>query len=409
MTKKYLLIAILVSLVIFQSFDSINGAPGFTIKGSIKGNAGGKKVYLRLADDSKNNLDSTILKNGNFEFKGHVDYPKLYNIIIAKNDTPYRQGYPLFQPVIPVFVENSNIQIAAILDSIPLQDFNNNRGYNYKNVAIKGSKSQETYLDFLKGFQPLGDIASNLFMNDYINYLNPKKGEKKGPVSEGVRIATEIEQARANRETYVKKFIKNHSDDMVGLFVAKDRLSSYSVNEIDSILNYFSPNIVKTNAWQSLKKEADEVKKTAEGAQYADFSFKDEKGNPVKFSDYLGKGKYVLLDFWASWCGPCRADIPHLKEVYEMYHPEGFEIISVSMDEDKESWIKAINDEGLTWLQVSDLQAFDGDLSKLYNFNGIPTCILIDPNGNIVTRNMRGSWMDKRLIELYGNKFGDKY
>jgi hypothetical protein len=79
------------------------------------------------------------------------------------------------------------------------------------------------------------------------------------------------------------------------------------------------------------------------------------------------------------------------------------------MDDDKAKWLKAIKDEKMSWLQVSDLKAFKGNLSKLYNFNGIPTCVLIDPTGNIVTRNMRGSWMDKKLIDLYGNKFGDKF
>lgn len=379
----------------------------YNIQGSISGNIDGKMVYLKNSEDRKI-IDSTLAKDDRFEFKGQVDYPQLFNIVIAKNDTPARPGYPIYQPVIPVFVENSNIQINATLDSIPQEDYMYSGGYNYNHVKINGSASQEVYRDFLKGYQPLADERSNIFMNEYIKYLNPEKGEKKGPVSEGVAIVTKIDHAAEKRDSYVKKFIKDH-DDAVGIYVAKDKLSSFSVKEIDEIVAGFSPELINSKAGGSLKEKAEEVKKTAAGAKYADFSFNDEKGNPVKLSEHLGKGKYVLLEFWASWCGPCRADIPHLKEVYEMYHPAGFEVVSVSMDDDQSKWLQAINEEKMTWLQVSDLKAFEGDLSKLYNFNGIPTCLLIDPDGNIVTRNMRGSWMDKKLIELYGNKFGEQF
>lgn len=407
MKKTSLFIALFISLMAVQSCDSPKEATNFTINGSIKGNVDGKMVYLKNSEDRKI-IDSVVAKDGKFTFKGQMDYPQLYNITIAKNDTPARRGYPIYQPIIPVFVENSNIQITAILDSIPQEDYMYSGGYNYNNVDIKGSASQEEYRDFLKGFQPLADARSDLFMNEYIKYLNPDKGEKKGPVSKGVSIVTKIDQAADDRDAYVKKFIKDH-DDAVGLYVAKNKLSSFSIKEIDQIVAGFSSEIMNSKAGESLKEKATEVKKTASGAQYADFSFQDDKGNDVKLSDYLGKGKYVLLEFWASWCGPCRADIPHLKEVYSLYHPAGFDVISVSMDDDREKWLEAIKEEGMSWPQVSDLQAFKGDLSKLYNFNGIPTCLLIDPSGKIVTRNMRGSWMDKKLIELYGNKFGDKF
>jgi thiol-disulfide isomerase/thioredoxin len=402
-------VAICLIALAIQSCNSKSGPQNYDIKANISGNVDGKMVYLKSSEDRNNIIDSVIAKDGKFEFKGHIDYPQLYNIIIAKNDTPAKRGYPLYQPVIPVFVENSDIQINAVLDSIPLQDYRYYGGYNYGNVTIKGSSSNDTYLKFLKGYEPLAKKRSDIFMDEYIKYLNPEKGEEKGPVSEGISIVTKIDEAAAKRDEYVKEFIKENNNNIVALFVAKDKLSSFSVNDIDNILATFPPDMLNTEAGKRLKEKATEVKKTASGARYADFDFNDDKGNPVKLSDYLGKGKYVLVEFWASWCGPCRADIPHLKEVYELYHPAGFEVISVSMDDDKAKWLKAIKDEKMSWLQVSDLKAFKGNLSKLYNFSGIPTCVLIDPDGNIVTRNMRGSWMDKKLIELYGNKFGDKF
>ena len=152
-------------------------------------------------------------------------------------------------------------------------------------------------------------------------------------------------------------------------------MSAYTVDEINALWASFSPEIRNSAAGKDLQEAVAKTVKTAVGSQYADFAFEDKDGKPVKLSDHVGKGKYVLLEFWASWCGPCRADIPHLKEVYDLYHPAGFEVISISMDDSKDKWLQAVEEEKMKWLQVSDLKAFQGELSKLYNFNGIPTCV----------------------------------
>lgn len=372
----------------------------YSLTGHIEGAANGKKVYL--SDLQRNKLDSTVIEDHTFHFQGELEYPSLYMLTIQTSDTPGR----LDQPAIPVFLEHSTIDVSAVLDSIsPEMDYFYG-DYNYAAVDIKGSKGHETYADFLAGYLPLAKKRGDLFMDEYIAYLNPEEGQEKGPMEEGIAIVTRIDEATEKRDAYVKDFIRQHPEDPASLFIASDKLSAFSVAEIDLILNSLSDDLLNAPGGAALKDRAAEVKRTAQGAPYADFSFQDDQGNPVKLSDHLGKGKYVLLEFWASWCGPCRADIPHLKDVYERYHPEGFEVIGVSMDEDKEEWLKAIEEEQLPWLQVSDLKAFEGELSDLYNFKGIPTCVLIGPDGKIITRNMRGSWMDKKLIELYGNKFG---
>lgn len=389
--------------------DSQKVPDHFTLNGTITGNTTGKKVYLRLAENRKVNLDSTVIKDGRFVFTDTTLTPRLYEIVIKKSDTAADPHRPSYQPVIPVFVQNAVIDIAAELDSIPTEDhLYYGDPYSYENVSIKGSDVNDIYLEFVSGYNTLAKKRTEAFFK-YIDYLNPGEGKQKGPVSEGIALVTKIDESAATRDAYVKEFVKKNHDNVVGAYVAGQKLSAFSVNDIDSILGSLSPEVMATDAGKQLTKKAIEVKKTATGAPFADFAFNDNKGNPVKFSEYLGKGKYVLIDFWASWCGPCRADIPHLKDVYKLYHPAGFEVISVSMDDDKAKWLKAIDEEQMAWLQVSDLKAFSGQLSKLYNFNGIPTCVLVDPEGKIVTRNMRGSWMDKKLIELYGNKFGDKF
>jgi thiol-disulfide isomerase/thioredoxin len=390
----------------------------YTFKGKIDGAADGTKVFLKTVQQDMFTTvlspefiaDSTIIKDGKFEFSGKIPEAKLYLLVINSKKTPEKPDMPIFQPSIPVFLENSDIELEAVLDSIPLADRLFQAGnFSYKNITVSGSKSHELYLNYFDGVKLFDEKSSILFDKEYLPYLNPAKGTTKEPISKGVAIVTKIEDNQEKRRAYVSEFIKDNIHNMVGLAIAKQELSKYSVEELEKIESSITPEQKKTLTGKELITNISEAKTIAPGAPYIDLPFTDAAGNAVKISDYVGKGKYVMLEFWASWCHPCRADIPHLKEVYERYHPEGFEIISVSMDQDKQAWLKAVKEEKIPWLQVSDLQAFTGDLAKKYQIRGIPTCILLDPSGKIVTRNMRGSFMDKKLIDLYGNHFGKNF
>lgn len=379
------------------------GQTGFVISGSVTGATQGQKVYLRAEDNPGKIQDSTLVKNGTFEFKGSVAYPQFYTIVFGKK--PKQR----FGSAVPLFVENKKISISAPLDSNATElELNYMGGYPYEKVKVKGSATHELFVKYINGHEPLKKQNSTAF-DAYIQYLNPGKDKQKGPISEGIKLVEAIDAAKADQLRYVKNFIKEYHTNPVALYVAKKNIGSFTAGEIDEVLASLSPALKSSAGGKGLLEKAALVKRTAVGSKFVDFPFNDKDGNPVKLSDHVGKGKYTLLEFWASWCGPCRADIPHLKEAYELYHPAGFEVISISMDDDKTKWLKAIADEQMSWLQVSDLKAFAGDFSKIYNFNGIPTCVLVGPDGEIITRNMRGLWMDKKLIELYGNKFGAKF
>jgi len=381
---------------------------GYKIEGAIAGDANGKKVFL-YSDAGNKPVDSLVIENNKFTFKGEVEYPALYKIKIIKNPPPEPNARRMvYQPVIPFFIENAVISISANLDSIPDEYKSRVNSYTYKDIKIEGSALNGLYLTY-SAKKKVYDSKRSDIVDEYIRYLNPSQGETKGKISQGVEIVTRVDQAAAERDAFVKQFVKENNNNYIGLYSAYNALGSFSVSDIDELLATINPELLLSKPGVKFIERANEVKKTAVGSKFFDLDLVDHKGNSVKLSDYVGKGKYVLLEFWASWCGPCTADIPHLKEVYKLYNPEGFQIVSVSLDDNKEAWIKGIEEFKLEWTQVSDLKAFKGDVAKIYGIAGVPTCILTGPDGNIITRNMRGSWMDKKLIVLYGNKFGKEY
>lgn len=396
------IIPFLINIAFFTLTVNARGNNGFTITANIQGNVEGKKVYLFFNAEKLNPLDSAFIKNGTFVLKGHIIAPHLCNILIIENGERWA-----IHPAISLFVENSNIKISTDIDSIPKSDLLYERRYPYNKLKISGSKSHDLFLEYFNE----NDLLKKKYIeanHAYSNYLRTKTDNQPGTIHKGISAVNAIDEARNTRLQFVRQFIKNHPSDAVSLTVAQIDLDNFSSTGIDALSDELSPEIKKTEYGKEFLRSAEMAKKSAPGSKFVDITFQDTSGNKIKLSDLAGKGKYVLLELWASWCAPCIKDIPHLKDVYALYHPFGFEVIQISMDDDRKKWIKAINDQKMKWLQISDLNAFNGDFSKVYNFDSIPTCILIDPNGEIVTRNMRGSWMDKKLIELYGDKFADK-
>lgn len=142
---------------------------------------------------------------------------------------------------------------------------------------------------------------------------------------------------------------------------------------------------------------------TTDKKRVPDITLKDTSGRQVKLSDF--KGKIVLIDFWASWCEPCRAESPNLKTQYKLYKDKGFEIISVSLDTDKKNWLKAIADDGLTWLQVSDLKGYRSEAVQSYGIGGVPSFFLIGRDGKIIANtNIQGEPLNQRLAEMFKNQ-----
>ncbi|WP_316819635.1 TlpA disulfide reductase family protein [Pedobacter gandavensis] len=234
-----------------------------------------------------------------------------------------------------------------------------------------------------------GQINVNLDPEKY--YRN---SEVRGSVSNDLFTSYKKE-----KEVKIDEFIKKNPASLVSAYVLyRDFSYRLSPDEISQNLQLLDPKLHQTPYVAVLKDLVNVLNSVSIGKKALDFEGNTPDGKTIKLSDHFGK--YLLLDFWASWCGPCRRENPNLVKAYQKYHDKGFDIFAVSLDKSKEAWLKGIKDDQLTWTHVSDLAFWNSAAAKLYGVRAIPANVLIDPNGVIIARNLTGDDLDKKLEEL---------
>jgi peroxiredoxin len=206
---------------------------------------------------------------------------------------------------------------------------------------------------------------------------------------------------KKDRSVKIDKFIKAHPRSLVSVYALyRDFSYRLSPEEITANLKLLDPSLLKTPYAKVLQELAKTLEAVSVGRRAPDFASEDPSGQPVKLSDLLGKG-YLLIDFWAAWCGPCRHENPNVVKTYLQYKDKGFSVLGVSLDKNKAAWIAAIEKDGLTWTHVSDLKYWNSEAAQLYGVRAIPSNLLVDKNGIIVARNLRGEDLGKALENLY--------
>jgi thiol-disulfide isomerase/thioredoxin len=381
----------------------------YQIDGRFTGDVEGKTVYLTRASIEPESrwqpevLDSTVIRDGCFAFSGTLEEPTL---LILKYFPDERRALAddrgvLMHPVVPLLIDGGNIQVEAAVDSLPsdfeLYAYGN---YDYRNATVTGSRLADLYQEYQRECSRLSSISSDITQQFNQRYYYKKDATIDYIVSELGRL----DAAKADVRSFLTDFITRNRDNAAGLMALSETLDKFSKSEIEKLVAALSQKMKDTPLGKAVVERAAVIANTAVGSQFADVTLIDPSDNHHQLSEYLGKGNYTLLEFWASWCGPCRSSIPHLKEVYALYHPQGFDIVSVSMDEKLDAWKKAVDEEQMPWTQLGCEDGF-GEVARVYNFNGIPYCVLICPEGEVVETNCRDARLDRQLVNLYGNKF----
>ncbi|WP_437918106.1 redoxin domain-containing protein [Sphingobacterium sp. LRF_L2] len=357
----------------------------YTLQGQVGKLNKPAKAFLRLKYDGVEHIDSVEMKNGKFEFKGTIPSPMEAHLRIIHDNVPFDPAKPVKQDILPFLIEGTTIKFVA-KDSI-------------QHAKISGSPlnaENEKVNNMLKPIYAQYDALNEEFKS---KSLADQQDPKYIQTLED-RAAAIQQQTIDAKMDYVAKNPKSYMALMA--FNSTLPPEDFDAVEAEKVFATLDPSLQTSILGKEVAIRIATVKKTQEGVEAPGFTQPDVDGNPVNLSDY--RGKYVLIDFWASWCAPCRRENPNLVKSYAKYQKNGFEILGVSMDKaaDKAKWLKAIQDDGLTWKQVSDLKGWDNAAGVLYEIKAIPMNFLVDPNGKIIAKYLRGEELDNKLAEIFG-------
>ena len=328
---------------------------GYEIAGTVdKADLNGKYVYLyQYGPDVEVPADSALVENGTFKITGNATTPQLYVLEFNVNDVaPQRPSVGSNNPYTATFILE-NAKLKAELTEAP---------------TVTGSPENDAWTALQKEIKDINNSDSEETLFNYVEYVKNYILQNQDKQS-AAKLLFDF------RYYLDEEFRREAISKASGAFLA--------VPNIDKMVEHLAI-----------------LEKVSIGKKFADIALNDPEGNPIKLSDYAGKGKVVLIDFWASWCPPCRADMPHLVSVYGQYKDKGFEIIGLSLDRNNEDWVKGINELNITWPQMSDLKYWQSEGAALYGVNSIPHTVLIDKDGTIIAKNLRGKSLDEKLVEI---------
>lgn len=380
--------------------------PGYTLQGTLTGgDAPTGKAYLQRQspDGHMATIDSADIADGRFTMKGNIDNPAMYTLRIdLRTDPAESVKGNVFAT--NFYLENSPITFEGDLATLPGIFYDPNR--KTEAPVITGSATQDFYAQFHQSMKTINDSLTAIdrrYTEDYtIPMMNDKKHEHDYTAI-GVAIAKDDARWKQAHREKTMEFIRQNPSSVVAFDQLVALLSNFTVDftaaQIDSMRSWVAEAWTGTPQLAALDSIVGKIKPVALGEKYADIDVQTPDGKTVKLSSLIPSGKYVMLEFWASWCGPCRAEIPHLVRVHEKY--KDFTIVSVSVDEKEADWQKAMKEEKMTWTQARITDGIMGETVKRYNITGIPTCLILDGEGRFYRTNTRGAYLDAFLEEIY--------
>jgi thiol-disulfide isomerase/thioredoxin len=332
----------------------------------------GKTIYLEnylwyMQMSANKTFDSAVIHGKNFEITGKTD--SSYIAVLSVNNRPHAI----------LFVENGNIKI-------DITDIENN--------IATGTKLNDLFASYNQNVKPI-----KTKINELIQYAHSQ--ERTDELDREVNakydsLTKEIRQVSID-------FLDTNPGTLLSAFILLSAMSQGLDDEfIQSSYDKFDDKVKNSAMGNIIKQEVEraKIKEIAVDESFRDLTLQTPEDKEISISDYAGKGKYVLLDFWASWCGPCRAENPNIVALYNDYKDKGLEIVGVSLDDNKEAWLKGIKDDGIIWPQMSDLKGWQSKATATYRIQGIPYTVLLDKEGKVIATDLRGEALRDKIKTL---------
>ncbi|MDR2907312.1 MAG: redoxin domain-containing protein [Bacteroidales bacterium] len=354
----------------------------FTFKGQIGELNAPATVYFGYFQDGAEIMDTAVLENGKFAFEGTATEPSAARIFLDYTgeglESAARAGQVLYLYVGPeaITLESKDSLLNGVITGKANDEFNR-------------------YQEFIGG--PIQNISAK--MNQKMWDATP---EQQADPAFKAQLDVEFRALHAERQEKQREFVKQNPTSFFSVVAITEATPpEFNVEEVEPLFMSISEDLRNTATGQAFAVRLNAAKNVVIGKEAPDFTQNDPNGNPIKLSDF--RGKYVLLDFWASWCGPCRQENPNLVKAYAQYKDKGFEILGVSLDEQKRAaaWTEAIEKDGMTWAHVSDLKGWNNEAARMYGIRAVPNSFLIDPNGVIIAKNLRAEELFAFLENLF--------
>lgn len=373
MKTKFFSAAMMVAALLLPSCGSAQ--KGYVIKGDVEGLEG--KIYLSKSQSLKGDVlpvDSAVVTGGKFEFRGAPVEETQIMYLLIDNDA-LKSNYR------PVFLNDGTITVKGTLE-------------DFFYTTVGGTANNEAMTEYMFAVKPINDSLFRIMSEaeKVWNSGDTTKGDYYGELFMGQRDLFPVIRKEA--------FERSKGTEFSVYLLASQTSGSSTVGKIDSLISHVPAELMDSPFAKEMIELRDALGAVDPGVLAPDFTLPDPDGKMISLSS--SRGQYVLLDFWASWCGPCRGEIPHLKKMYGKYRDAGFEIFSVSLDNKRDAWMKALNEEDMLWIQVSDLEGMKSQPAVDYSVSGIPAMWLLDKDGVIIAKDVRGAKLEAELEKIFG-------
>lgn len=356
-----------VFLLLLAAVACTSKEKGFVVSVTVDGINEGVASIRAFQEGDYQVLDSAGIDNGTAILKATLAFPTFAYIDI--------EG---MRGSVGLFLDNAKIDVAFHKDSL-------------NKAVVRGSAVHDELRELLDPFdQQQGEVLAEYYKANEVNDTAAVR-----------EILSRFNGLYETRSAAIQDFIdRNKASVVTPYLIRMDRLYEMGWQTLDSLSATLDPSLTASPYVQFFKERVELLKKVDVGQPAPDFSQNDSLGNPLFLSSLIGKSELLLIDFWAAWCGPCRAENPNIVAIYNDYHDKGFDVLGVSLDQTREAWIEAIHKDNLTWHHVSDLQYWNNEVSRQYGVMAIPHSVLLDKNGTIIAKDLRGHELRNKVAEL---------